>query len=389
MGIQINNSNFCNMLKATEYKLEDSNVEGLGGDEDRALKKNAAKGEPAWEGVEALPPGEMKIWRIEKFKVIAWPKEEYGSFYDGDSYIILYAYVPPGTEKKMYNLHFWLGDNTSQDEMGTAAYKTVELDTLLDDLPVQYRETQGNETDLFLGYFPRGLKIMSGGVDSGFRKVKPVEYKPRLLHIKGKRKVRAMQVACSWESLNSGDAFILDAGMKIWVFQGKKAGIFEKNKAAELSRAIDDERGGKPDTQVISEGGQIDKEFWELLGAPASGPEKIKTAEEGGDDNKAAELMGKKLFRISDETGSMKFSEVTLAGGKLMKDMLEPKDCFVVDVGQVFVWIGKGASKAEKAEGLKLAMKYCDDTGKPKSTQIAKVVQGGENSNFLSFFDDR
>ena len=85
----------------------------------------------------------------------------------------------------------------------------------------------------------------------------------------------------------------------------------------------------------------------------------------------------------------MKFSEVTLAGGKLMKDMLEPKDCFVVDVGQVFVWIGKGASKAEKAEGLKLAMKYCDDTGKPKSTQIAKVVQGGENSNFLSFFDDR
>merc|ERR1711991_1019310 len=83
MGIQINNSNFCNMLKATEYKLEDSNVEGLGGDEDRALKKNAAKGEPAWEGVEALPPGEMKIWRIEKFKVIAWPKEEYGSFYDG------------------------------------------------------------------------------------------------------------------------------------------------------------------------------------------------------------------------------------------------------------------------------------------------------------------
>jgi len=44
-----------------------------------------------------------------------------------------------------------------QDEYGTAAYKTVELDTFLDDKPVQHRECEGHESDLFLSYFPEGV----------------------------------------------------------------------------------------------------------------------------------------------------------------------------------------------------------------------------------------
>ena len=44
-----------------------------------------------------------------------------------------------------------------QDEYGTAAYKTVELDTLLDDKPIQHREVMGHESDMFKSYFSNGI----------------------------------------------------------------------------------------------------------------------------------------------------------------------------------------------------------------------------------------
>jgi hypothetical protein len=40
-----------------------------------------------------------------------------------------------------------------KDEYGTAAYKTVELDTFLNDAPIQHREVQGHESELFKSYF--------------------------------------------------------------------------------------------------------------------------------------------------------------------------------------------------------------------------------------------
>jgi len=173
------------MLKPKTYDIADSNIANLGSDLDKKIREAAAQTEPAWKN--AGQKVGMQIWRIEAFKVKSWPLEQYGSFYDGDSYICLNTYKKEGKEAFYWDVHFWLGTYTTQDEAGTAAYKTVELDDLLGGAPVQHREVQGHESDLFLSYFKNEIKLLSGGVESGFKHVKPEEYKPRLLHLKGKK----------------------------------------------------------------------------------------------------------------------------------------------------------------------------------------------------------
>ena len=161
--------------------LEDSNMAGIGSAEDKAARKAAAEGEEAWVG--AGTEVGVQVWRIEKFKVVAWPVEEYGNFYTGDSYIVLSTYKEADSDKLLMDIHFWLGTETTQDEMGTAAYKTVELDDLKDGLPVQHREVQGHESQAFQKLFGE-IHYLEGGVETGFNHVEEGAFVPRLEQVR-------------------------------------------------------------------------------------------------------------------------------------------------------------------------------------------------------------
>jgi gelsolin len=364
------------MLKQKEYNVADSNIANLGSDLDKKVRQAAAQTEAAW--TNAGKTCGLQIWRIEKFQVVSWPKEQYGSFFSGDSYIVLHTYQKKDSNALQWDVHFWLGKFTSQDEAGTAAYKTVELDDLLGGAPIQHREVQGHESDLFLTYFNNQIKIMDGGVDSGFKHVEPEKYRSRLLQLKGKRRIRVTEVALERASLNSGDVFIVDAGLNIYQWNGKKSSPSERSKGAQVARAIDDERKGLATIHVFEEGDKDAKPFWDLVGG--EGP--VKSAEDGGSDLEADKNDGKKLYRLSDASGKMEFTEVA-TGAKVKRNLLDSNDVFILDTGaEVFAWVGKKASADEKKKALGFAQDYLTKNNKPAYIPVARILEGGENEVF-------
>jgi len=327
----------------------------------------------------------LEIWRVEKFKVIPQPKSSFGAFFTGDSYIVLNTYKRPGRQTLEWDIHFWLGKETSQDEMGTAAYKTVELDDYLGGGPVQHREVEGFESELFQSYFPHGIRILQGGIETGFNKVKPKEYKPRLLQVKGRKRVRLVEVPLDAKSVNSGDVFILDLGLLLVQFNGKDSRSFERNKATEICRALDDERGSVPEVVVFDEFSKTEewpKEWVDRLG---KGP--YATAEEGGDDLAFERMASSRvLFRLSNASGALELTKVA-EGTSATRDKLDTKDVFLVDSGnEIYIWIGRGASREERKHGIKHALEYLKKNNKPEGMPITVTLEGSESDYFWTLF---
>lgn len=364
-------------------KIEDSNIANYGSKEHKDAKLAAAKGELAWTG--AGQAVGIEIWRIEKFQVVPWPKTKYGQFFSGDAYIVLNTYKIPDNDAFRYNVHFWLGAECSQDEQGTAAYKTVELDDLLGDVPVQYREVQGTESPEFLNLFSGKIVTMAGGVASGFNHVKPKEYQPRLLQMKGKKLIHVSEVPTSVASLNDGDVFLLDMGTDIIQYNATKSGKFEKMKAIEVVTALRDDRNGRVTLSVI-DGLDTNSTFWTALGQ-ADGKPPASVAEGTPDEDKKIDYP-RRLFRLSDSSGNLTMTLVGEGKGKILKSKLDSTDVFLLDMGNtVYVWIGKVASKQERANGIKFGVQYLREQGRPSDTSVTRVTQGREPDTFWAGFD--
>jgi len=325
------------------------------------------------------------VWRIEKFLPVEVPKANYGQFYENDSYVVLKT-SKVGSQLA-YSVHFWIGKTSTQDEYGAAAYVTVEIDDHFGGKAVQHRETMGHESDQFRSYFPNGLQVLKGGIASGFRHVDThAEFKVRLMQIKGKKHIQVTEVPCASSSLNSGDVFVLNTFTTIFIWIGKECTAFERNKGGTFASALKEQTHFHQAIVTIEDGGKDDnKDFWAALGG--KGP--IKTAAQGGSDLDAdsGKSQGlKQCYHLSDKGGQLTFTKV--AEGKFGPKVLKSDEVFIIDSGyEIFIWIGKTSTPAERKGAMAYAHQYLTDHGRPDHLPISKLIEGVHLPSFDAVFE--
>ena len=335
----------------------------------------------------------IETWRIEDFKAVPYPKDKQGQFHVGDSYIILKT---ANSECKFptWNLHYWLGAETTQDEYGTAAFKAVELDDSLGGSPVQFREVQGHESGQFLAIFKQNVKYLPGGVKSGFTDVDAEVVENHLFKVVGKIKAQLKPFAIKNVNITKSDCWILNEAKKkkIWVYVPPSAGTMNQFKATIFANQIrDEDHAGGASVTILNESlGDNVKHFFNTL---ESSSQENGTTQSSLRDRESDTVLNRpvKLFKISDAGGAMQVSEVKTATPELTQTMLDPKDCFILDAAGsswagLFVWIGKGATKEEKVASMKSAEVYLVRNLLPKWTKIIRVCEGCETTIFKQYF---
>ncbi|KAK1317424.1 Villin-4 [Acorus calamus] len=321
----------------------------------------------------------MEIWRIENFCPVPIPKSSYGKFFTGDSYIILKTTALKSGAFR-HDIHYWLGKDTSQDEAGTVAIKTVELDAALGGRAVQYREIQGHETERFLSYFKPCIIPQEGGAASSFKhtEINHQDHVTRLYVCKGKHVVN---VPFARSSLNHDDIFILDTKSKIFQFNGSNSSIQERAKALEVVQYIKDTyHEGKCGVSAIEDGRLMADseagEFWSFFGGFAPLPRKTAT-----DDDKSTEAFATRLLRIE------KGQPEQIQADSLLRELLDTNKCFVLDCGaEVFVWMGRSTSLEERKSASSAAEEILRVSDRPKA-HVIRVIEGFETVMFRSKFE--
>jgi len=420
-------------MEESNQAWKNSNISLIGSGRsvlEQKIKEAAATSEPQWEKV-GYSEG-LFVWRVEKFIVKPWSRERYGEFHKGDSYIILNTHKPnPVFEKISHDIHIWIGDESSQDEYGTAAYKMTELDDKLGGIAFQHRETQGNESVLFLEYFEGKFIYLEGGVDSGFRHVEPTVENPHLYQVKGSRKgnnLRLIQVPVRRDFLNSGDVFILTGnGDSVWVWVGSRANRDEKIKGREVALTF---RKGKEKIVVLDED-KNDKEddnskFWEHFPARKNLVEErfarkwsekaldVKTPPSmqalmkmgykrdviiGDEDDEDGDVVAfipilysiTKSIENEEENFNYKFvaEAKRVSVGPLKQKQLkldtsifQTEDVYIFDTGfHIFIWVGRKAERSIKMQMLQHVNNYCELKYRP-TLPVSIIKEGMESAAF-------
>lgn len=172
-----------------------------------------------------------------------------------------------------------------------------------------------------------------------------------------------------------GDCYLVDAGMKIYLWIGPKSTVDEKFLTAAAAVMSDQSREGKADIDRI-EGGNEPQKFKALFDDFRMTDEDT----EGILKKVHMETHEHKLWKVHREGDETYFTEV-----KLDRNSLRSDDVFLLDAwDDIWVWRGKDASAHEKFDATIIARKY--DAERVGVQAIEIIEEGQEPERFLASF---
>lgn len=169
-----------------------------------------------------------------------------------------------------------------------------------------------------------------------------------------------------------GDCYLVDAGLKIYLWIGPNSTVDEKFLTAASAVMRDTARKGQADIDRI-EGGNEPEEFKALF------DDFRLTDEDTESILKKVQLEKReyKLWRVHRQGDETFFAEVPLS-----KDSLKSDDVFILDTwDNIYVWRGRAASAREKFDATILARAY--DAERVGVQEIELIEEGQEPEEFL------
>ncbi|XP_078691426.1 protein flightless-1 homolog isoform X3 [Branchiostoma floridae x Branchiostoma belcheri] len=325
----------------------------------------------------------VTVWQIENFLPVLIEEAQHGKFYDADCYIILKTSCDDQGNTD-WMIFYWIGADASLDKKACAAIHSVNLRNLLGAECRTIREEQADESEEFLEVFDHNISYIEGGTASGFFTVEDTQYTVRMYRVSIPKtyNIHLEPVPVTPSALDPRFSFLLDAGLRIYIWAGHRSTLNTRTKARLMAEKINkNERKNEAEISVIRQG-QETKAFWELLGGLPD--EILPHVPEDFAPPKP------RLYQVCLGMGYLELPQVELgAGQRLRKVVLNTRNVYILDCySDVFVWLGRKSTRLVRAAALKLSQELCNMLPRPDVAMVTRVQEGTETQAFKCRFPD-
>ncbi|KAI8899011.1 hypothetical protein BC833DRAFT_525213 [Globomyces pollinis-pini] len=338
----------------------------------------------------------LTIFRMENLIPVLLDAHYYGQFCIADCYIILNSIEID--DKITHQLFTWIGSEAETDKKFCAAMYSVVLRNLLESPSKIIRETESDESDLFLSLFSTDLTLLDEtfATETGLFMAEEKKYPTRLYELRGKKGVTLHLVKLIISTLKSECVYVLDSGLELYQWNGLQSSLQHRSKGRMLLGRINkQERSCKASVIELDQNDEDDR-FWEFFSNRDQDQIEGKfyltfhlfknKIDFKGD---LVELSNRTiLYRVFPKVAPDLESHI-VSTEKLKQTMLIKDGCYVLDFGvELFMWFGKDSWKDLRKVSTDLFAKVVASVPRPKWVGFTKCVDGAEPEVFKLRFED-